>query len=925
MAQDGKPQRDLSERAPPALPTGTSAASPPPAPDAKTEPKLPGLVKITSSDAASPARPAIAAPPAAPGARPPLPPTPKAFVLTERGVAEHARVVQENGERGIDIPVAAARPAPAATPPPPAPAPASAQPKAAAPELAAPEAEEPAAPRREARRRAAGTPPRGKIAANDDAPSIGGLIFALQQKPSKRPFIVAAAASGLWVALGGVLGWAMLLPEISSASSFTELLGRPALVTVAATVVLPIALFWFLAMLVWRAQELKLMSSAMTEVAVRLAEPDRTAEQSVASLGQAVRRQVAFMNEAVSRALGRASELEALVHNEVSVLERSYGENEQKIRSIIQELAGERSALVGTSERMADTLKTVGTEVPALIDKLSDQQLKLAKIIEGAGQNLIALDTQLAQAGGRFEATLSARTEQLQGVLEDYTRALDATLASRAEQLDSQLIERTQALDAAFTERLKLVDESILRSTMAIDGTVGEKARALTSAMESHVKVLSETLGRQATDLDETLLNGLGAVRRTSENITRQSVKAIEGLANQADLLKNVSENLLQQVGSVTSRFEGQGQSIMRAANALEAANFRIDTTLQRRHAELSETLNALSNKSDHLDKIMHGYSTSIEDSLTAAETRAKAVTQQLAHGAEQHTQAALAELERIRHQTDAQASRALEDMRSRFSNVSMQVEQHLGSLSSRFDEASEDLKQQAARAADHLRREQERLRAEAERLPNATRESADAMRHILQEQLRALEQLSSLSARESSRRDIAPPAPLPPNAPATLTGQFVAQSQRLQPQALPPAMPPGVDNNSRWSLGYLLERASVEEDPMGPHLNIEAIARALDTPTATAIWGRFRAGQRGIMVRSIYTAEGRTTFDEVTARFRTDGEFRSSVERFLNEFERLLHDTEQTDPSGRVLQNHLVSDSGRVYLFLAHASGRLS
>jgi len=36
------------------------------------------------------------------------------------------------------------------------------------------------------------------------------------------------------------------------------------------------------------------------------------------------------------------------------------------------------------------------------------------------------------------------------------------------------------------------------------------------------------------------------------------------------------------------------------------------------------------------------------------------------------------------------------------------------------------------------------------------------------------------------------------------------------------------------------------------------------------------------------------------------------------------LRNVEQKDPSGRTLQNHLVSDSGRVYLFLAHASGRL-
>ena len=83
---------------------------------------------------------------------------------------------------------------------------------------------------------------------------------------------------------------------------------------------------------------------------IRTTFADRMAEQSIASLGQAVRRQVSFMNDAVSRALGRAGELEALVHNEVTALERSYEDNERKIRGLIQELAGERDALLNTPD-----------------------------------------------------------------------------------------------------------------------------------------------------------------------------------------------------------------------------------------------------------------------------------------------------------------------------------------------------------------------------------------------------------------------------------------------------------------------------------------------------------------------------------------------------------------------------------------------
>ena len=724
-------------------------------------------------------------------------------------------------------------------------------------------------------------PPRARIAANDDAPSIGGLIFALQQRPSNRSFMLAAAASGGWLAVGSLLAWALLSPEIAS-RGFSQAVASPIMIVVAATVFLPIALFWFLALLAWRAQELKLMSSAMTEVAVRLAEPDRAAEQSAASLGQAVRRQVSFMNEAISRALGRAGELEGLVHNEVASLEKAYAENENKIRGLIQDLAGERHALVSTTEKVSETLKAMGSDVPMLIDRLSQQQVKLAKIIDGAGQNLIALEDQLSTASGGLESTLANRTQQLQAVLDDYTVALDATLASRAEALDIQLLERTRALDDAFAERLTRFDDAMMRSTVAIDTAVSDKARALTHAMESHVRSLSDTLGQHASNLDESMMHGLDAVRRSSDSVTRQSLHAIEGLSGQADLLKSVSENLLTQMAGVAN----QGQSIARAANALESANMRIDSTMQKRQGELNDTLQRLSGKAD-----------------------------QLVHDAAAHSKAAAAELERLRSQTDVQAQHALDAMRAKVSGVSQEVSQHLGTIANRFNETSDELKARAARAAAELELEQERIRAEAARLPAAARESAESMRGALSDQLRALEQLSSLSARE--RRDVTPPNPLPQTAPVSLTANYAAQRNDQSPN-LP--VPVSADGADRWTLGDLLARASREDGG----INIASISRALDPTTASAIWSRFRAGQRGIMVRSIYTNDGRTLFDDISARYRTDTDFRRVVDRFLVDFEWLARDVEQKDPSGRTVHNHLISDSGRVYLFLAHASGRL-
>ena len=912
--------------------------------------------------------------------------------------------------------------------------------------------------RRAARRRPAG-PSRGAVpanAANDDLPSIGGLIFALHQKPSKRPMQIAAIASAAWLLVSGLLGYAMLAAELQRAPGVLEMLSRPTAITLAATILIPIALFWLLALLAWRAQELKLMSSAMTEVAIRLAEPDRMAEQQIASVGQAVRRQVNHMNEAIGRALGRATELESMMQSEVANLERSYSQNEVRIRALLQELSGERNALLGTSDRVNLSLKEMGNEIPVLMERLNEQQVRLARFIEEAGRNVIALEstinastTHLANSVGvrtqelqavltdqtgqlqavltdrtselqsalvdrtdrlqtllvdrteklqnvlgertdtmqavfdtfsdGLDGALANRTEGLQTVLEEYTRALDSTLQGRQQSLDAQLVERTKALDDAFSERLKLFDDSILRSTIAIDSMVADKARALSTALESHAREVGQVLGQQASQLDEQLMHGVNAVRLSSQNVTKQSLKAIEGLAGQADLLRNVSENLVTQIASVTGRFDQQGQTIMRAATALETANHRIDKTLQARQTELTETLEQLSGKTDQIDRTMRSYSASLEGTFQAAEARARTVGEELTRSAEERARLASTEFQRLQSHGTADTERTLADFRSKFSNATREVSDELGSLSNRFSDSTDELRRRAQSTIAEIDAEQARLQIQLAQLPEATRNSAETMRASLQEQLKALEHLSTLSAREAVRGDLAAPVPqqasaaivprsissvtqslaremesraVPPAAQAAqpaqvLPSQMQPPQPRPQPSPLPsqPApqpqpqqqvaiAPPEHQRSENWRLGDLLARASrdapearllPDEAAARSPLNIANMARTLDATTASAIWSRFRAGQRGVMVRSIYTTDGRATFDEVQHRYKAEPGFRQTVDSYMLEFEQLLRDADQRDQSGRTAQSYIVSDSGRVYLFLAHASGRLA
>ena len=109
-----------------------------------------------------------------------------------------------------------------------------------------------------------------------------------------------------------------------------------------------------------------------------------------------------------------------------------------------------------------------------------------------------------------------------------------------------------------------------------------------------------------------------------------------------------------------------------------------------------------------------------------------------------------------------------------------------------------------------------------------------------------------------------------------------------------------------------------------GGGLRLDELARAIDYRTAADVWQRLRSGEGGVLGRHIYTLDGGAAFDEIARRYEREPEFRMTVERYMGDFERLLGDAEASDPDGRMLQSYLTSESGRVYLLLAHASGRL-
>ena len=63
--------------------------------------------------------------------------------------------------------------------------------------------------------------------------------------------------------------------------------------------------------------------------------------------------------------------------------------------------------------------------------------------------------------------------------------------------------------------------------------------------------------------------------------------------------------------------------------------------------------------------------------------------------------------------------------------------------------------------------------------------------------------------------------------------------------------------------------------------------------------WDRFRRGDRTAFSRRLYTAQGQKTFEDVRLRYSEDTDFRLTVDRYLQEFERLLGEVSRDDRDG--------------------------
>jgi hypothetical protein len=691
--------------------------------------------------------------------------------------------------------------------------------------------------------------------------------------------------------------------------------------------------------------------------------------------------------------------LETAVQTLNGLLESGSGGLIQTLQSGTQQIDDSLTAHLGTvrdvlTVAVRDFDGSLGSRAQEVNQAIGSRLEELHSTLES---RLAAITSALDERGRALHQTLATRTGELRDLLDHNGPILIDLLSSRGSEVAQELAEVGELVAQALENRGHVIVQHL-----------GEKQTELTSSIDSSAQALRRSLDTGArtsvaalVGTSDTLKNDVGALleRLGSTNASLSHLidaagatlsgvdTALQGrladfsqqlgqVAAQVDAINQTARASIGDAHAIAGSIEAHHQALADAAQALARTQAEVDAEIDGRQATLDALLANVNARVEEFDGMMRSFSGLVEDSLNRAEGRARDLGAFLADSAQATTGAISDHFETLRSSAGEERDRTASALRMVYDQSTSDMTELFGSAVEKFRTSADEIRQMASEVQHELDSARQDLHRSTIELPRETAEQAAEVRRVIDEQVKALQDLTFVIDRASNGNDVVEPpsarrgilgggeaaafAPasraVRPAEPRT-GGQLVPSRAQSRPAADPalnaeggPRLPaaarsgPAPSEQGPGWLSDLLARASFDDIPEMPELPPASvptriatsaagslaglsfdIARLIDEPAAAEAWGRFRRGESRAFGRNIYTAQGQQTFEEVRRRYRSDPEFAETVNRYTKEFERLLAEVNRGDQDGTVTRRYLGSEAGKVYTLLAHAVGRLN
>jgi hypothetical protein len=498
--------------------------------------------------------------------------------------------------------------------------------------------------------------------------------------------------------------------------------------------------------------------------------------------------------------------------------------------------------------------------------------------------------------------------------------------------------------------------------------------------------------------LERALVTRVADFVSAMNDVTVRHGNATQGLEDQLTVFNDKTSRALQDLNSLSGHFDAHGRALAEAAAAVEQSNQNTTASVADRKATLESLVTTIDLRTADLDQRLSRFTNLLDESLAAAEERARDIARVVAETAGAGSAAISRNFENVRATAEEERRVTAETMRAIYQQSTQEADTMFKQSADKFSDLVTSMKQMTADMQNELESTRTELRRGVLEMPQEAAESTAQMRKVIVDQIEALAELNRIVAHHGRGLDVvaasrannaaqqrqeepilAAVAVGAPRSEARIAEPRIAEPRVAEPRVAEPRMAEprmrdggisstnlplpelgggpaprrteapsvspvgpitgGADQGRDGWLSDLLSRA----DAPGPghaaqrgrpapqpasgnpleSLSLD-ITRLMDRNLAAEMWDRYQRGESKAFSKRLYTPGGQKAFDEVARKYRSDRVFKQTVDRYINEFERLLDEVAREDRGPQALRGHLTSDTGLVYTLLAHAAGRL-
>jgi hypothetical protein len=656
---------------------------------------------------------------------------------------------------------------------------------------------------------------------------------------------------------------------------------------------------------------------------------------------------VAASNEVSAKVKSTSAEIERSVFAASGSFGSTMTGKTDEIVTYVQQQTDRLSQMIDSKRgTLVDAIGNKTNVLTVEIDRVTGEALKS---IELRGQ---AFSKSVTTNGADVSRTIISAGEQASGAINKSLKDLETTSRSAIDQ-------SRQVSIAAVTEMQET--SKILRTdTVALF----ERLREGNILLQEVLTGAHDNLN----SLERALVTRVADFVSTMNDVTSRNGLATQTLEDQLTVFNSKTSKALEDLGALSSEFDNHGQALVEAAALVEKSNRSTTASVAERKADLESLVTTIDLRTTDLDQRLTRFTGLLDESLAAAEERARDIARVVAETAGAGSAAISRQFEAVRASAEEERRLTSQAMNEIYQQGTQEADAMFSQSAEKFATMVQGMKQMASEMHHELESTRNELRRGVLEMPQEAAESTAQMRKVIVDQIEALAELnkivarhgrgldvvSSNSGRSSAQRDEEPmlataggrseavsrPAPRMRDTGSSLPPPDLGMPAPRRTEA-PPVSPASSDQGRDGWLSDLLSRAdngdNDREPPRGraptpppaaggnplESLSLD-IGRLMDRNLAAEMWDRYQRGERKAFSKRLYTPAGQKAFDEVGRKYRSDRNFKSTVDRYITEFERLLDEVARDERGPAALRSHLTSETGLVYTLLAHAAGRL-